>query len=212
MAEVAAVAGVYGLITGSIAIVRSGIEIYVAVRNKSGIPDRLRKVSERLKPLEGLLESAKDQYDSQKLDQKIWDDAEDDLKRCQELCHELHDLLIKVYPEDEATKSVRFWTSAKAVLGGKSKTAEQLLREIWMYLDIFEKKGIVTNMALLREIKDTVDELFPSSGSTLNHSGSGDNVAGDKFTGNKYQQGDNGRQFFGSIGTYHEGTPRGQSS
>lgn len=87
----------------------------------------------------------------------------------------------------------------------KGKTAEQLLKEIWDYLDVFAKKGIITNTTLLQEIKEVVDELSPQSGNTLNHSGIGDQVAGDKIAGNQYKQGDNGRQIFGSIGTYHEG-------
>ena len=212
MAEVAAVAPIYGLITGSIAIIRLAIDVYSAVQDKSGIPQRLRKVSEKLQPLKELLTSAKDQYDSKKLDQQVWDDAEDSFKRCEELCQELHDLLSKVYPEEDASEGKRLWKNTKIVLSNKSKTAEQLLKEIWEYLDVFAKKGIVTNITLLREIKEVIDELLPQSGTTLNHSGIGDQIAGDKIAGNKYQTGDNGRQFFGSVGTYHEGRPGGQSN
>lgn len=212
MAEVAAVAPIYGLITGSIAIIRLAIDIYSAVQDKSGIPQRLRKVSEKLQPLKELLTSAKDQYDSKKLDQQVWDDAEDSFKRCEELCQELHDLLSKVYPEEDASEGKRLWKNTKLVLSNKSKTAEQLLKEIWEYLDVFAKKGIVTNITLLREIKEVVDELLSQSGNTYTHSGMGDLIHGDKIGGNKYQTGDNGMQNFGSIGTYHGGTPGGQSN
>ena len=207
MAEVAAVAAVYGLITGSIAIVRLSIDIYSAVEDKSGIPERLRKVSEKLQPLEGLLRNAQDRYDGEQLSHQIWEDAENDFKRCNGLCEDLHGLLAKAYPTQEDSKAGRLWKNTKTVLSGKGKTAEQLLKEIWDYLDVFAKKGIITNTALLREIKEVVDELFPQSGNTFNHSGIGDQVAGDKINGNQYKQGDNGRQIFGSIGTYHEGRP-----
>jgi hypothetical protein len=207
MTEVAAVAAVYGLITGSIAIVRLSIDIYNTVQDKSGIPQRLRKVSEQLQPLEGLLVSARDQYDSQKLDQQIWDDTKDGFSRCKELCEELHDLLSKVYPKEDASESNRLWKNTKTVLSNKSKTAEQLLKEIWDYLDVFAKKGIITNTTLLREIKEVVDELFSQSGNNFYYSGTGDQVAGNKIAGSQYTQGDNGRQIFGSIGTYHEGRP-----
>lgn len=205
MAEAAAI---YGLITGTIEVIRTAIDIYKAVQDKSGIPERLRKVSGELAPLEGLLRNAQDQYDSKQLGQNIWDDTEGELKRCNELCTELRDLLLTVYPKEEASKPGRFWKNTKTVLSGKGKTAEQLLKEIWMLLDIFAKKGIVTNTALLEEIKQVVDELFSGSSNTFNHYGQGDQVAGDKFTGHKIQQGNvSGRQIFGgSFGTYNEGT------
>lgn len=100
---------------------------------------------------------------------------------------------------------------ARATDSGRTRRqfAEQLLKEIWDYLDVFAKKGIITNTALLREIKEVVDELFPKSGDTFKHLGIGDQVAGDKIAGNQYKQGDNGRQIFGSVGTYHEGRPGG---
>jgi len=208
MGEVAAVAAVYGLITGSVAIIRLSIDIYNAVEDKSGIPERLRKVSEKLQPLKALLQNAQDRYDSKQLGHQIWADAENDFKRCHELCKDLHDLLVKVYPEKEATKSGRFWKNTKTVLSGKGKTAEQLLKDIWGYLDVFAKKGIVTNTALLQEIKDVVEELSPDAGSrsAFYHSGIGDQVAGDKVSGNKNQQRDNCRMYNAPINTINEGT------
>ena len=106
-----------------------------------------------------------------------------------------------------ASDSTRLWKNTKTVLSNKSKTAEQLLKEIWDYLDVFAKKGIITNTTLLREIKEVVDELFSQSGNNFYYSGTGDQVAGNKIAGSQYTQGDNGRQIFGSIGTYHEGRP-----
>lgn len=157
MAEVAAAASVYGLITGSIAAIRTAIDIYHAVQNKSGIPERLRKVSESLPNLETILDSAKAQYNDENLKQKAWIDARQDFEHCEEHCQELRDLLAKAYPEKEESTSDRLWRSTKTVLSRKSRTAEQLLNDIWTCLDILEKKGIITNTTLLLEIKDVVD-------------------------------------------------------
>lgn len=208
MAEVAAAAAVYGLIAGSIAIIRTAIDIYSAVQDKSGIPERLRKVSENLQPLEALLRNAGDQYNSKQLSQQIWKEADNDFKRCNELCRDLHDLLVKAFPNEEASKPGRLWRNTKIVLSGKGKTAEQLLKEIWACLDVFAKKGIITNTALLQEIKDLIEELSPDSGgrSTFYHSGIGDQIAGDKVNGNKNQQRDNGRMYNAPITTINEGT------
>lgn len=212
MAEVAAAAAVYGLITGSIALIRTAIDIYGAVQNEAGIPAKLKKVSDNLPPLQTLLEGAKAQHECGNLDIQVWTNVKEDFEHCEELCKELHDLLAKAYLAEDASKRSRFWTHTKTVLSGKGNTAEQLLKDIWVYLDVFAKKGIVTNTALLREIKDVVDELslVSGSGSTFNHSGIGDQVAGDQFTGNKYQQGDSGRMFNAPINTINEGTKGGK--
>lgn len=208
MAEVAAAASVYGLITGSIAAISTAIDIYHAVQNKSGIPERLRKVSESLPNLETILDSAKAQYDGEKLKQRVWIDSQQDFERCEELCRELRDLLAKAYPEKEESTSGRLWKSTKTVLSRKSRSAEQLLNDIWTYLSILEKKGIITNTTLLQEIKDVVDELSVESGSvsTFNHYGTGDQIAGDKISGNKNQMGNSGRMYNAPITTINEGT------
>jgi len=208
MAEVATGAAVYGLITGSLAVIRAAIDIYGAVQNRPGIPKKLQKVSDSLRSVQTLLESAKSQYDGENLEEQVWIDAEKDFERCEELCKELHDLLDKAYPSDRGSKTGRFWKNTKTALSGKSKTAEQLLKDIWENLDVFAKRGIVTNTRLLRELRNVVEELSGDSSisDTFNHSGIGDQIAGDKVAGNKYQQGDNGRMYNAPINTVNEGT------
>ena len=51
-------AGVYGLITGTIAVVQTSIAIYDAVQDKSGVTKELRKVSSQMPSIKELLEEA----------------------------------------------------------------------------------------------------------------------------------------------------------
>ena len=51
-------AGVYGLMTGTIAIIQTSIAIYDAVQDKSGVTKELRKVSSQMPSIKELLEEA----------------------------------------------------------------------------------------------------------------------------------------------------------
>ena len=88
----------FGLIVGTIEIIAKAIEIYEAVKDKSGIPRALREVSKKLPSVKDLLSSADVQYQSCKLDNNTWDSAKQDVEHCKELCQELQDLLISAYP------------------------------------------------------------------------------------------------------------------
>jgi hypothetical protein len=52
------------------------------------------------------------------------------------------------------------------VLGKKGKTAEGLLQEIREYLALLAKRQIMSNAALLEDIKSLVEELPKEAGST----------------------------------------------
>jgi hypothetical protein len=83
------------------------------------------------------------------------------------------------------------------LLSRKSKTAEQLLKEIHGYLEILKQRQIITNTTLLDDIKKTVDELFLQSGFTQNNV-SGTNIGGDQVNNNT----GSGHQFNGPGGTF----------
>ena len=89
MSGLEAAAAVSGLIGLTITVIQGSIQIYGAVKDKSGIPERLRKVSDTLPSLFELLESAKAQFDKDHPLKQTWVEVEKDVKRCQESCHEL---------------------------------------------------------------------------------------------------------------------------
>ena len=199
-------AAVYGLIVGTIAILKTSKEIWSAVKDKSGIPKALRATSDKLGTLIELLESAEAQWEKakHKSAEDAWVEVAKDVKRCNEACKELQELLLTAYPKEDDGKFRRFIKGTGTVLSGKNKTAEQLLKEIHECLDVLVDRQILTNAALLNDIKATIDELFPQSGSNLNNV-HGDNFIGDKVSGSKYVGG-SGFMFNGPGAVYNAGS------
>ena len=195
-------AAVFGLVVGTIDIIHKSIEIYDAVKDKSGIPKKLRKVSDKLSSVEKLLKGAQAQYNEGKLnkiDRQTWDDARQEIGQCKELCQELHQLLLSAYPDAGSGRVGRVWKGTQTVFSNKGKSAEALLKEIWEHLDTLAKQQIINNTALLEDIKTLVQELCPDAttkgtqdvrgdvqGDVI-HTINGDKVGGDKFGGDKVQ-------------------------
>lgn len=199
MAGIETAAGVYGLITGTITIIDTSIQIYEAVRDKSGITKELRKVSAQLPSIKELLRDATAQYDAKKLDDQQWVNAASDVKQCNAACQELQDLLNSAYPEVDTGPVGRVFKNLGNIVSRKGKTAEELLKEIHSYLDRLKHQQIITNTTLLQEIKNAVDELFPQSGITQNNV-NGPNIGRDQiFTGGT------GPMFNGPGAAYYAG-------
>jgi hypothetical protein len=194
--------GVYGLITGTITIIDTSIQIYDAVKDKSGIPKKLRKVSETLPSLKELFRGAEAQFNQNQLAETAWISVGKDVQSCNEACRELQDLLSRAYPQEEANRARRFVKAASTILSGKGKTAEQLLKEIQGYLEVLLDRQILTNAALLEDIKATVDELLPRDGQIVQNNVNGDNIGGDKKS---YAHSGSGHMFTGDNGTFHIG-------
>ena len=174
-------------------VIDASVQIYDAVKDKSGIPEKLRKVSDTLPSLLELLEGAKTQAGKRQPTEQAWIEVKKDVERCFETCQQLHDILKRAYPEADAGTAGRVFKNVGNLVSRKSKTAEQLLKDIHGYLEILKQRQIITNSALLDDIKKTVDELFPQSGQILNNV-HGTNVGGDQVNNNT------GQQFIGTGG------------
>lgn len=197
MVELGTAAAVYGLITGTIGIINTSIQIYKAVQDKSGITEGLRKVSEKLPSIKDLLEDAAEQYKSKNIDEQVWLSVGADIQHCNAACKELQEILERAYPRDSASPAGRVFKNLGNIVSGRGKKAEDLLKEICQYLDLLGQRQIITNTRLLEELKQTVNELFPTSG-VIQHNVNGPNIARDQnFTGG------NGPMFNGPIGTYN---------
>ena len=178
MSGLEAAAAVSGLIGLTIATIDASVQIYDAVKDKSGIPEKLRKVSDTLPSLAELLKGAQAQFDKDQPTKQVWFEVEKDLERCHGACQELHAILESAYPKTDTGTVSRVFKNVGTLLSRKSKTAEQLLKEIHGYLEILQQRQIITNATLLDDIKETVDELFPRPGITQ-HNVSGMNIGGD---------------------------------
>jgi hypothetical protein len=183
MSGLEAAAAVSGLIGLTIAAIDASVQIYDAVKDRSGIPEKLRKVSDTLPSLAELLKGARAQFDKDQPTKQAWFEVEKDLERCHGACQELHDILESAYPKTDTGTVGRVFKNVGTLLSRRSKTAEQLLKEIHGYLEILQQRQIITNATLLDDIKETVDELFPRSGLTQNNV-SGTNIGGDQVNNN----------------------------
>jgi hypothetical protein len=192
-------AGVYGLVTGTIAIIQTSIAIYDAVQDKSGVTKELRKVSSQIPSIKELLEEAAAQYTSHTLDEQAWIEAGADVKHCNEACQELQDLLQRAYPKADASSLRRVCKNLGNMVSNKGKAAEELLRDIGRHLERLNQRNIITNTKTLEGIKNAVDELFPQSGITQ-HNIHGQNIGRDL---NQSFHGGVGPQFNASGATYH---------
>jgi hypothetical protein len=200
MSALEAAAAVSGLIGFTIAVIQGSIQIYGAVKDKSGIPERLRKVSDALPSLLEVLEGAKAQFDKDHPPKQAWVEVEKDVKRCQESCQELHDILERTYPKADAGTLGRVFKNMGNLVSRKSKTAEELLKDIHGYLEILKQRQIITNTEKLDDIKNTIDELFPASG-IIQNTNSGINV-GHNNGQISNQSGGSGNMFTGPNGNF----------
>ena len=168
MSGLEASAAVFGFIAGAIDITHKAVEIYRAVEDKSGIPKALRKVSEKLPSVEGILRNAEAQCKGLKfdtIDEWTLRDMKRDVQDCRESCKELHELLLNAYPKEGSGKAGRLWKGTKTVFSSKGKTAEGLLEEIRMYLELLASRQVISNAVLLKDIKSLVEELPREGGS-----------------------------------------------
>lgn len=204
MTGVAEAAAIYGLITGSIDLVKTAIDIYNGVQDKSGIDQRLRLVAEKLPSIEELLRDAQDTKGPK---DHVWLDVKPDVERCRKECEALEALFERAFPKPDANKVQRFFKAAAVITSGKRSEAEKILKDIYENLNILSQHHIITNTALLGEISSTLEKMKEERiASSINYTGTGDQmVANDSGTNNKYSMaGENAKMFHGEIGTYHE--------
>jgi hypothetical protein len=190
---------VFDLVLGTIEVIKTSVEIYKAVQDKSGIPEKLKKVSEKLPSILEILQSAEARYKAGQPEEQAWVTAESDVRHCKEGCQDLQDLLKSAYPRADTGKVGRFFKGTGTVLSGKGKTAEQLLVEIHGYLTRLMDRQILTNTALLEDIKKTVDDMLLQPGLSQ-HNVKGPNIGRDQHNHNNSGS---SQQFYGAGGTYN---------
>jgi len=157
-------------------------------------------VSNTLPSLVELLKGAQAQFNKDQPPKQAWIEVEQEVKRCQAACQELHDILESAYPKADAGTVGRVFKNVGNLVSRKTKTAEEWLKEIHGYLEILKQRQIITNAALLDDIKKTVDELFPRPGLTQNNV-SGTNIGGDGQVFYNNNTG-SGQQFTGHGGNF----------
>ncbi|KAK5697081.1 hypothetical protein LTR17_024022 [Elasticomyces elasticus] len=172
MSGVAEAATVYSLVTGTIEIIKTAIEIWEAVKDKDKLPRQLRVVAEKLPSIQQLLATSEQQYQLKRVPDAQWATAKQNVERCRTGCEDIRGIFDKAFPSN-ANAVHRAWTGTVTVLSGRGKKAEELFREVYQELDMLGKYHIVTNTDILAQLKVAVEQLGGSDKTTYQHYGAG---------------------------------------
>ncbi|KAK5722689.1 hypothetical protein LTR15_005921 [Elasticomyces elasticus] len=137
MSGVAEAATVYSLVTGTIDLIKTAIEIWEAVKDKDKLPRQLRVVAEKLPSIQQLLATSEQQYQLKRVPDTQWATAKQNVERCRTGCDEIRGIFDKAFPSN-ANAVHRAWTGTVTVLSGRGKKAEELFREVYQELEILD--------------------------------------------------------------------------
>jgi hypothetical protein len=199
-AGVGEASAIFGLITGSIDLIKLSIEIYKAAQGKA--PSRIRAVAKELPSIVKLLQDADANAQGAPND-SIWIKIKPDLERCKEECAALHILFENICPTSDSNPAQRIWRTSAAIVKGKRGEAEERLAAIFKTLSVLETHHVITNTRLLEDVKETLEE-WEEKDSGIVHRGTGHNNV-NTGTGTYNNAQDNGRNYVYNIqaGTYH---------
>jgi hypothetical protein len=194
---------IFGLITGSIELIKLSIAICKAAKGEA--PSRIQAVADQLPSILQLLEDA-DQNAQAAPGNSIWIKVKPDLERCKEECTALHTLFENACPPNSSKPAQRFWVTV-AVVKGKRSQAEGHLAAILKTLSVLGTHHAITNTRLLEEVQETLEE-WEENDARIVHKGTGNNnVVKDSATYNEMHAKDNGRNIQTQGGTYNEQAP-----
>ncbi|KAK4901246.1 hypothetical protein LTR27_001803 [Elasticomyces elasticus] len=197
MSGVAEAATVYSLVTGTIEIIKTAIEIWEAVKDKDKLPRQPRVVAEKLPSIQQLLATSEQQYQLMRLPDTKWATARQNVERCRTGCEDIRGIFDKAFPSN-ANAVQRVWTGTVTVLSGRGKKAEELLQDVYKELEVLGQYHIVTNTELLAQIGAAVKELKGGEKPTYHHSGSGA-LSVHTGTGPQYTNSGEGHMFNGLV-------------
>ncbi|KAK3647282.1 hypothetical protein LTR56_008113 [Elasticomyces elasticus] len=197
MSGVAEAATVYSLVTGTIEIIKTAIEIWEAVKDKDKLPRQLRVVAEKLPSIQQLLATSEQQYQLKRLPDTQWATARQNVERCRTGCEDIRGIFDKAFPSN-ANAAQRIWTGTVTALSGRGKKAEELLQDVYKELEVLGQYHIVTNTELLAQIGAAVEELKGGEKPTYHHSGSGA-LSVHTGTGSQYTNSGEGHMFNGPV-------------
>jgi hypothetical protein len=202
MSVVGEASAIFGLVTGSIDLIKMAIDICQAADGNA--PKRIKSVADQLPSIEQLLENARDTRDEQN---DIWKGVAEDVKHCQAACRALKNIFDQACPREGSSRGRRVWNTSAVIITGKRTRAEEHLAVILKTLDVFKAKLIITNTKLLEDLKSAI-AAFDCEDGRMNHFGIGDQFSISGGTVNAPKGGSN--QFIGSvgsIGTFNPPTP-----
>jgi hypothetical protein len=218
---------VLGLISSVITIIETSRDIYDAASSAEGLHEAFRAVSQNIPLVLNILRDCKkvqEQVDkdySSTVDDNLKRDIEESNKAveplilaCQENAKRLQQIFEKVVPDDEANWFERYKKAAHAVMPGKKRKVEDLMKEILEKLQLlhtsrfFKSENEQKNEKKSKELETAISQLselpssLPENEGQYNHYGPGGMFInpGDGTQHNYSQSGGSGnKQYIGQT-------------
>jgi hypothetical protein len=217
---------VLGLISSVITIIEASADLYKTAISADGLPEAFRAVSQNVGLVLEILGDCKKVQEQVDKDYSLTID--EDLKRdieksnkavepvilaCQENARQLQEIFQKVVPEGDASWVERYKKAARAVLPGKKRKVEDLMKEILEKLQLlhtrrfFKSENEQENEKQSKKLETAISQLselpssLPENEGQYSHYGSGGMFInpGDGTQHNYSQSGGSGRQFIGQT-------------
>jgi hypothetical protein len=218
---------VLGLISSVITIIETSRDIYDAASSAEGLHEAFRAVSQNIPLVLNILRDCKKVQEQ--VDKDYNSTVDDNLKRdieesnkaveplilaCQENAKRLQQIFEKVVPDDEANWFERYKKAAHAVMPGKKRKVEDLMKEILEKLQLlhtsrfFKSENEQKNEKKSKELETAISQLselpssLPENEGQYNHYGPGGMFInpGDGTQHNYSQSGGSGnKQYIGQT-------------
>ncbi|KAI7227084.1 hypothetical protein KC330_g8558 [Hortaea werneckii] len=190
---------VLGLISSVITIIETSRDVFDAAASADGLHEAFRAVSKNIPLVLNILRDCKttqelvEQDYSLTVDEDLKSDIEESnkaikplIQACQDDAKQLQQIFQKVVPEDDTSRVERYKKAARAVLPGKKRRVEDLMKNILEKLQLlhtsrfFKSENERTNENRSKELDTAITQLSELSSSSLpenegqyNHYGSG---------------------------------------
>jgi hypothetical protein len=189
---------VLGLISSAITIIETSRDLYDAASSVEGLHEAFRAVSQNIPLVLNILRDCKKVQEQIDRDYSLTTDADQKrdieesskaveplIKACQENAKRLQEIFQKVVPEDDASWIERYKKAASAVMPGKKRKVEDLMKEILEKLQLlhtsrfFNGENEQRNEKKSKELETAISQLselpssLPGDEGQYSHHGSG---------------------------------------
>ena len=191
---------ILGVISSIISIVDGTKQVYDAAKNAQGLPAAFRDVASRLPIVRDILESARQNINSGKIDEGSCKGIKDVVNACETKAKRLDELFHKANPTNSTSDLRRYYKAVKA--HGRGNEVENLMQGILEDAQLlacdhgmkvatkFQEQRIAQAIVDMSNIQPSVPEdVFQETGLTANNTGSGTqfNTQGDFAQGTARQ-------------------------
>lgn len=197
---------VVGLISAIIGIVETIANVYSSLKDAENLPRAFRKVAERLPLVRETLRTAEKQVECN-ADEEAYQAIKTVLEKCKVKAEHLEEIFKAVVPSEGTSRFDRYRMAARRL--GKGNQVEELAKDMMEDVRLLAENRAVQAateaqvVQLVEAIKDlsSMEPSLPDEDFSISqsHYGYGDNVAGNKYSGNHNVYSGSGTANFGPV-------------